>query len=180
MTELPSSQVGDLHVATVVINVGDMERAVSFWSEALGYEPREEDWNAEFMMLVDPLDLHLPVSLQHSDDRPLQPARVPTRQRDLHVERLLALGAERVEDWPYPSDADFIVLRDPDGNEFCASPTASWPRAPRADCRREIGTGSLGYGVRTCHRVEGKQCLNTTPLSDRYMILVLLRGSVDR
>lgn len=22
-------------------------------------------------------------------------------------------------DWPYPDDADFVVLRDPDGNEFC-------------------------------------------------------------
>jgi catechol 2,3-dioxygenase-like lactoylglutathione lyase family enzyme len=106
-----------------VINVADMERAVRFWTEALGYEPREKDWNSEFMMLVDPLDLHLPVSLQHSDDRPMQPTRVHldlyTRQQDLHVERLVALGAERVEDWPYPPNADFIVLRDPDGNEFC-------------------------------------------------------------
>jgi hypothetical protein len=58
MTELPASQVGDLHVATVVINVVDMERAVRFWTEALGYEPREKDWNSEFMMLMDPLDLH--------------------------------------------------------------------------------------------------------------------------
>jgi hypothetical protein len=24
-----------------------------------------------------------------------------------------------VDDWPYPEDADFIVMRDPDGNEFC-------------------------------------------------------------
>jgi len=24
-----------------------------------------------------------------------------------------------VDDWPYPKDADFVVLRDPDGNEFC-------------------------------------------------------------
>jgi hypothetical protein len=24
-----------------------------------------------------------------------------------------------VTDWPYPEDADFVVLRDPDGNEFC-------------------------------------------------------------
>ena len=123
MTELPASQVGDLHLATVVINVSDMERAVRFWTEALGYEPREKHWNTEFMMLVDPLDLHLPISLQRSDGRPLQPARVHldlyTRERDLHVERLVALGAKRVEDWPYPPNADFVVLRDPDGNEFC-------------------------------------------------------------
>jgi hypothetical protein len=24
-----------------------------------------------------------------------------------------------VDRWPYPDDADFVVLRDPDGNEFC-------------------------------------------------------------
>ena len=59
-----------------------------------------------------------------SPDRDVtQPARVHvdlyTRQQDLHIERLVGLGAERVEDWPYPPDADFIVLRDPDGNEFC-------------------------------------------------------------
>jgi hypothetical protein len=29
--------VGDLHLATVVINVQDMSRAVGFWTAALGY-----------------------------------------------------------------------------------------------------------------------------------------------
>jgi len=123
MSKLTTSQVGDLHVATVVINVADMERAVTFWSSALGYQPREPDWDPEFMMLEDPLGLRLPVSLQLSEDGKLQPARVHldlyTRQQELHVERLVALGAERVADWPYPADSDFIVLRDPDGNEFC-------------------------------------------------------------
>jgi predicted enzyme related to lactoylglutathione lyase len=42
-----------------------------------------------------------------------------TRQQDLQVERLVALGAKLVEDWPYPPNGDFVVLRDPDGNEFC-------------------------------------------------------------
>ena len=35
------------------------------------------------------------------------------------VERLVALGAERV-DWNlYPDDPDFVVLSDPEGNRFC-------------------------------------------------------------
>jgi hypothetical protein len=35
------------------------------------------------------------------------------------VERLVSLGARRV-DWDlYPDDPDFIVLEDPDGNRFC-------------------------------------------------------------
>lgn len=35
------------------------------------------------------------------------------------VERLVVLGARRV-DWDrYPADPDFVVLADPDGNRFC-------------------------------------------------------------
>jgi catechol 2,3-dioxygenase-like lactoylglutathione lyase family enzyme len=40
------------------------------------------------------------------------------------VERLIALGAERV-DWDlYPEDPDFVVLADPEGNRFCVVDTS--------------------------------------------------------
>jgi catechol 2,3-dioxygenase-like lactoylglutathione lyase family enzyme len=116
-------EVGDLHLATVVVNVQDMERAVRFWQAALGYEPRESAWDPEFMMLVDPTGRRTPLSLQLTDRPPQSPVRVHldlyTDEQEAHVERLVALGASRVENWPYPDDADFVVLRDPDGNEFC-------------------------------------------------------------
>jgi len=38
---------------------------------------------------------------------------------EAEVERLIGLGAERVEDWTYPPDADFTVLKAPDGTVFC-------------------------------------------------------------
>jgi catechol 2,3-dioxygenase-like lactoylglutathione lyase family enzyme len=117
------SEVGDLHLATVVVNVQDMERAVEFWSRALGYERREETWDPAFMMLVHPEKRWPPLSLQVTDEAPRQPVRLHldlyTSEQDRHVQRLVALGATRVEGWPYPEDADFVVLRDPDGNEFC-------------------------------------------------------------
>jgi len=115
--------VGDLYLATVVLNVRDMQRAVRFWEAALGYRQREAHLDSEFMMLVDPDGAGLPVSLQLSDSDPKEPVRVHldlyTDQQQRQVERLVGLGASRVEDWPYPPDADFVVLRDPDGNEFC-------------------------------------------------------------
>jgi len=40
-------------------------------------------------------------------------------EQEAEVERLVSLGAERVTDWPYPENADFVVLRDPEGNLFC-------------------------------------------------------------
>jgi len=118
-----SDEVGDLHLATVVVNVQDMERAVSFWCAALGYQPREETLDPGFMMLVDPEGIHLPVSLQKADEPPSEPVRLHldlyTDDQARHVARLVELGATQVVDWPYPDDADFVVLRDPDGNEFC-------------------------------------------------------------
>jgi catechol 2,3-dioxygenase-like lactoylglutathione lyase family enzyme len=115
--------VGDLHLATVVVNVQDMERAVAFWSAALGYRAREEQWDPDFMMLVAGKGRRLPVSLQLAEQPPVEPVRVHldlyTSEQDRHVARLIELGATRVSDWPYPEGADFVVLRDPDGNEFC-------------------------------------------------------------
>lgn len=117
------SPVGDLYLATVVINVQDMGRAVEFWSAVLGYRPRETTWDPNFMMLVHPNQGRVPVSLQLADGPPEQPVRLHldlyTSEQTRQVERLLGLGATRVRDWPYPADADFVVLRDPDGNEFC-------------------------------------------------------------
>ena len=114
---------GDLQLGTVVINVQDMRRAVGFWMAALGYERRERNWGPGFMMLIDPTGRQLPVSLQLADGPPKEPVRVHldlyTSEQKRHVERLVTLGATRVDEWPYPDDADFIVLRDPDGNEFC-------------------------------------------------------------
>lgn len=118
-----ATPVGDLHLATVVVNVVDMERAVAFWRALLGYEPREDTWDPSFMMLQDPDRRQPPVSLQLADRVPHQPAPVHldlyTDDQDRHVARAVELGARRVEDWDYPEDADFVVLRDPDGNEFC-------------------------------------------------------------
>lgn len=118
-----NAEIGDLHLATVVVNVQDMERAVAFWSAALGYRPREAEWDPEFMMLVDPAGRGLPVSLQLTDAPPREPVRLHldlyTAEQTRHVDRLVALGATPVGDWSYPPDADFVVLRDPDGNEFC-------------------------------------------------------------
>jgi catechol 2,3-dioxygenase-like lactoylglutathione lyase family enzyme len=119
----PPPGAGDLHLATVVVNVLDMERAVAFWSAALGYEPREDRFDPEFMMLQHADGHRLPVSLQLTDQEASGPVRVHldlyTDHQDAQVARLLELGASRVDDWPYPPEADFVVLRDPDGNEFC-------------------------------------------------------------
>jgi len=80
---------GDLHLATVVINVQDMGRAVSFWSAALGYRPRETTIDTDFMMLVDRSGTGLPVSLKKADSPPKEPVRLHldlyTDEQERHV-----------------------------------------------------------------------------------------------
>jgi len=106
-----------------VVNVQDMRRGVAFWCAALSYRPRETAGDPDFMMLVDARGKGMPVSLQLAREGPREPVRVHldlyTDEQERHVDRLIGLGATRVVDWPYPDDADFVVLRDPDGNEFC-------------------------------------------------------------
>ena len=74
-------------------------------------------------MLVDPAGRQLPGFPPAGDWPPKEPVRVHldlyTGEQARHVERLVTLDAARVDEWPYPDGADFIVMRDPDGNEFC-------------------------------------------------------------
>jgi predicted enzyme related to lactoylglutathione lyase len=120
-----------LRIGTVVVGVNDMGRAVGFWMHALGYVPRDEvqdDW----AMLV-PSDgrqgthLALQVSQTPVHEHPrvhLDLCADDAGDQAAQVERLVALGAQRV-DWDlYPEDPDFVVLADPEGNRFCVIDTA--------------------------------------------------------
>jgi catechol 2,3-dioxygenase-like lactoylglutathione lyase family enzyme len=122
-TERPQ-EVGDLRLATICVNAIDMDRAAGFWSAALGYRrPEKIGSDDQFAKLEDPAGTGPAVLLQRADEIPSTPAPVHidlyTAQRDAHIQRLLGLGATRAEPWPYPDHHEFVVLRDPEGNEFC-------------------------------------------------------------
>ena len=111
-----------LTVGSVVIRVDDLPRMVEFWSKALDYVPRDRD--DPDMVLLRPRTGGGPnVSL----DRWFAPVQVPPKLHlDLYaddqaaeVDRLVGLGATRVEWDRMPDDADFVILADPEGNRFC-------------------------------------------------------------
>jgi predicted enzyme related to lactoylglutathione lyase len=123
MTARPA-EIGDLRLATIVVNALDMDRAADFWSRALGYDrPDRIGPTDQFAKLTDPAGTGPAVLIQRAKEIPSDPAPVHidlyTSKRDEHIDRILALGATRVDDWPYPDEHGFIVLRDPEGNEFC-------------------------------------------------------------
>ena len=122
-----------LSIGTVVVGVEDLHRAIAFWTQALGYKPkREVKADDDFMILVpqEGEGAHLALDVSSS---PVQ--QYPRIHLDLYagnaadqaaeVERLVALGATRV-DWDrYPPNADFIVMADPEGNRFCVIDTTA-------------------------------------------------------
>ena len=111
-----------MKIGSVVINCFEFHKMRTFWSQALGYVPREPA-TAGWVVLRDPAGEGPNLSLNQVPER-----RTGKRSRlhlDLYaqdrareVERLVSIGAGRYP-WRYKPDADFTVLEDPDGNLFC-------------------------------------------------------------
>jgi hypothetical protein len=102
-----------LSIRTICLHADDADRGAGFWSAALGYAPHPQ---APDVLL--PPDGGPRVGLYGDVVHVDLSTSGPEDQR-AEVERLVSLGAQRVEDWPYPQDPDFVVLRDPEGNLFC-------------------------------------------------------------
>ena len=123
-----------LRVGSIVIRCDDLPRQLAFWSAALDYVPREGDDPNDFVLLRPREGPGPNVSL----DKWHAPLHVPPRiHLDLYtedqaaeVERLIGLGATRVEWDRMPADADFVILADPDGNRFCVIDTTWEPPSP--------------------------------------------------
>ena len=112
-----------IRIGSIVIRVDDLRRQTEFWTAALDYVPREEAANDDFALLRPRDGLGPNVSL----DQVRSTVQVPPRiHLDLYaddqaaeVKRLIALGATEVHWDKRPSDADYVILADPEGNRFC-------------------------------------------------------------
>ena len=110
-----------ISLGSTVINCADIEVMTSFWSQALHLEPSSAAPGDEFRKLGGP-----------GFNISLQLARTPVSARDqMHldlystdqpgdVERLAGLGATVVRPHHDPDD-DYVVMADPEGNEFCVA-----------------------------------------------------------
>ena len=120
-----------MSIGMVVLGATDMGRAIGFWSEALGYELREGGAGADWSSLTPAGGLGTGLGLQQTTTLAEKHPRVhldlyaaDAAEQAAEIERLMSLGAERV-DWDlYPEDPDFVVLADPEGNRFCIVDTS--------------------------------------------------------
>ena len=115
-----------IRIGSVVIRVDDLQRQTEFWSAALDYVPREEN-SEDFVLMRSRNGIGPNVSL----DRVRSSLQIPPRiHLDLYsqdqaaeVKRLIGLGATEVHWDRKPSDADYVILADPEGNRFCVIDT---------------------------------------------------------
>jgi catechol 2,3-dioxygenase-like lactoylglutathione lyase family enzyme len=111
-----------VRVGSIVLGASDVPRAVRFWCRALGYRPREEPddtWAVLTPVSGGGPNVSIALSDTPAQDRPRVHVDLYADDQPTTVERLVGLGASRV-DWPdYPEGADFVVLADPEGNRFC-------------------------------------------------------------
>ena len=116
-----------LRIGTTVMGVDDFRRAVDFWCAALDYVPKRALADDDDFTILVPRAGDGPHLALDTSESPVQPH--PRIHLDLYaddaadqaaqIERLVALGATRL-DWDrYPPDPDFVVLADTEGNRFC-------------------------------------------------------------
>jgi hypothetical protein len=103
----------------LIIDCTDMELLARFWCEVLGYSivVREDDWveisgpEGPSLIFVEVPETKTIKNRVHIDLNPVD------RDRDAEVSRLVELGATHAD--VGQGDVDWVVLADPEGNEFC-------------------------------------------------------------
>ena len=110
-----------LRIGSVVWGVRDVPRAIQFWSAALDYRPLRkpsDDWAILIPREGAGPQLAITLVTSRPEDHQRHHLDLYADDAGAEVERLIALGAQRV-DWRYPPGADYVVLADPDGHTFC-------------------------------------------------------------
>jgi catechol 2,3-dioxygenase-like lactoylglutathione lyase family enzyme len=127
----------------VIVDCHDLDLLADFWCAVLGYERRhrgdnwlaigapgpeesDESWRAgaraPIVAFVEVPEDRVTKNRVHVDVTPLDTTR------DDEVERLLALGATHCD--LGQQDRPWVVMADPEGNEFCVMPAIGEERPP--------------------------------------------------
>ncbi|MEV5970816.1 VOC family protein [Streptomyces sp. NPDC051921] len=110
-------------VRHITIDCSDAYALAGFWAQVLDAKVSDDDKPGDPEALVESagaalLFIQVPEkkSLKNRIHLDLQPQ---DRTRDEEVERVVALGASVFDDQRRPDGTGWVVLTDPEGNEFC-------------------------------------------------------------
>ena len=108
-----------IRLGSTVINCANIELMTSFWSRALGLLPSSDEFEDEFRVLRgEGFNLSLQRARTPVTARDQMHLDLYTSEQEAEVERLRGLGAKVVRHHVDPED-DYVVMTDPEGNEFC-------------------------------------------------------------
>jgi len=119
-----------LRIRTITFDCADPYLLAGFWSQVTGYQEDPENTNhpddPEGLLLAPGgsaslLFVKVPEgkAVKNRVHLDLAPPDSSPEARDREVERVLALGATIAGDHRRPDRAGWVVLADPEGNEFC-------------------------------------------------------------
>ena len=114
-------------IDTTTVDARDPYALSAWWAAVLDYrrdpdvpdEPGSEEYllmsadGAHRILFIEAPDVKSVKNRVHFDLRPTD------RIRDEEVVRVLGLGATQIDDQRSPEGAGWVVLADPEGNEFC-------------------------------------------------------------
>ena len=117
----------------ITFDCADAWQLVTFWSQVTGYQEDPDDPNQpgdpqQYLAGPDgqPGLLFIPVPEANTVKNRVHLDLMPDdRTRDEEVERLLGIGATLVADHRRPDGGGWVVLADPEGNEFCIERSAA-------------------------------------------------------
>jgi hypothetical protein len=108
----------------LVIDCHDHRRSGEFWAAVLGYEVTDisDGPDDQFVQLAGPPGWPTVLVVRTPDEKVIKnrlhiDVNATDRDQAAEVERILALGATRADIGQ--GDVSWVVLADPDGNEFC-------------------------------------------------------------
>jgi predicted enzyme related to lactoylglutathione lyase len=109
------------HVTFDVAAPHEPYQVAQFWSQVLGRPVSAEDEPEDDEVLIDgePALLFVRVPEAKTLKNRVHLDLQPDVTRDAEVERLVAAGAQLVDDQRRPDGTGWVVLADPTGNEFC-------------------------------------------------------------
>ncbi|MFD7656853.1 VOC family protein [Actinosynnema sp. NPDC059797] len=116
-------------VQHITFDCRDAYELATFWSQVTGRTLTDEDLPGDPEVLIAMPSGPGLLFVQGPDEKVVK-NRVhldlrPDTTRDAEVERLLGVGAKLVDDQRRPDGTGWVVLADPEGNEFCVERSAA-------------------------------------------------------
>jgi len=130
-TRAHTEEYNMFEIRSITVDCADPYRLALFWSEATGWREDPEDPNrpddpaARIVTGHGISLLFVPVPERRSVKNRVHLDLMPTeRTRDKEVVRLQGIGATVVDDRRRPDGTGWVVMADPEGNEFCVERSA--------------------------------------------------------